>query len=36
MEILPVDDRLVIEAKIAPSDIAFVKTGMDGGQDRRL
>ena len=29
MEILPVDDRLVIEAKIAPSEIAFVRTGMD-------
>ena len=29
MEILPVDDRLVVEAKIAPSEIAFVRTGMD-------
>ena len=29
MEILPVDDRLVIEAKISPSEIAFVQTGMD-------
>ena len=29
MEILPVDDRLVVEAKISPSDIAFVRTGMD-------
>ena len=29
MEILPVDDRLVVEAKISPSEIAFVRTGMD-------
>ena len=29
MEILPIDDRLVVEAKISPSEIAFVRTGMD-------
>ena len=29
MEILPVDDRLVVEAKISPSEIAFVRTGME-------
>ena len=29
MEILLVDDRLVVEAKISPSEIAFVRTGMD-------
>ena len=29
MEILPIDDRLVVEAKIPPSEIAFVRTGMD-------
>ena len=29
MEILPIDDRLVVEAKIAPSEIAFVRAGMD-------
>ena len=28
MEILPVDDRLIVEAKISPTDIAFVRTGM--------
>ena len=29
MEILPVDDRLVVEAKISPAEIGFVRTGMD-------
>lgn len=29
MEILPVDDRLVVEAKISPAEIAFVRTGME-------
>ena len=29
MEILPIDDRLVVEAKISPSEIAFVRVGMD-------
>ena len=29
MEILPVDDRLVVEAKISPDEIGFVRTGMD-------
>lgn len=29
MEILPIDDRLVVEAKISPSEIAFVRAGMD-------
>lgn len=29
MEILPVDDRLVIEAEISPAEIAFVRAGMD-------
>ena len=28
MEILPVDDQLLIEAKIKPKDVAFLATGM--------
>ncbi|MES2869545.1 MAG: HlyD family type I secretion periplasmic adaptor subunit [Pseudomonadota bacterium] len=28
MEIVPVDDRLLIEAKIAPKDIAFLRPGL--------
>jgi len=29
MQIVPVDDDLIIEAKVSPSDIARVKTGLD-------
>lgn len=29
LEIVPVEDNLVIEAKISPSEIAFVRSGMD-------
>jgi len=29
MEIVPVEDNLLVEAKISPSDIAFVKIGQD-------
>lgn len=29
MEILPIDDRLIIEAKVSPAEIAFVRAGME-------
>ena len=29
MQIVPIEDNLVVEAKIKPSDIAFLKTGLD-------
>ena len=29
MQIVPIEDNLVIEAKIKPSDIAFLKTGLE-------
>ena len=29
LEILPVEDSLVVEAKISPTEIAFVSKGMD-------
>ena len=29
MEILPIDDRLIVEAQISPAEIAFVRTGME-------
>lgn len=28
LELVPIDDRLIIEAKLSPSDISFVKTGQ--------
>uniref|UniRef100_UPI0013DBD7C7 HlyD family efflux transporter periplasmic adaptor subunit n=6 Tax=Bacteria TaxID=2 RepID=UPI0013DBD7C7 len=28
MEIVPLDDRLLIEARIAPRDIAFIRPGQ--------
>jgi membrane fusion protein, adhesin transport system len=28
MQIVPIDEDLIIEAKVKPSDIAFIKTGM--------
>lgn len=29
MQLIPVDDELIIEAKVAPTDIALVRTGME-------
>jgi len=29
LEIVPVDDRLLIEAKVSPNDIAYIRTGQD-------
>ena len=29
MEILPIDDRLIVEAKVSPAEVAFVRAGME-------
>jgi HlyD family type I secretion membrane fusion protein len=29
LELVPVDDRLIIEAKLSPSDISFIKVGQN-------
>ena len=36
MEITPLDDQLLVETKIKPSDVAFLAPGRSGGENFRL